>query len=55
MHDLLNDSSIQNILTINTDKTEFMILSNKAIYIDDIQPEIDMIILCLQTKYTFFR
>ena len=48
---LLNDWAIQNRLTINTDKTEFMLFSNRPANTDDIQLNNGQDKLTLTTNY----
>ena len=50
---LLNDWAIQNRLTINTDKTEYILFSNRLANIDDIQLKIGQDKLTLTTNYKF--
>ena len=50
---LLKDWAIHNLLTINTDKTEFRIFSNKTINIDDTQLKIGRDKLTHTTSYNF--
>ena len=50
---LLNDWAIQNRFTINTDKTEFILFSNRQANIDDIQLKIGHDQLTLITNYKF--
>ena len=47
---LLNDWAIQSHLTVNTDKTEFILFSNKPANIDDIQLKIGQDKLTLTTN-----
>ena len=48
---LLNDWAVQNRLTVNMNKTEFMLFSNETANIDDIQLKIGQDKLTLTTNY----